>query len=208
MEPYKIKKMKGLVHFIVHIPQKYNETFKTKSGMELYGDRRWSPKEMANNVLDVIETPFIYDGPIQNGQKIFIDPTVLFQQIYSKGGEQENIHLVDREKNHYKVDQRLVIAYEKDGKWIGHNDNLLVELGFEEPVKSDNLHIPEMANGKIDRKKGKIIVGNRSMSGLDVKVGDTVIAKPLMGIDLWFNGKLLTWFRNQDLLALVLNEAV
>lgn len=200
--------MRGLKDFMVHIPNLYHDTFKTESGIEFYGDRRWSAKKMANTFLEVVEKPFFYDGPINKGFRIFIDPTVLFTQIYPKTGEQENIYLVDRKKGLYKIDPSLIIAF-NDNKyeWVGHNENLLVSLLMEEKLKTKLLTVPNNFNSKKDRKKGVVKISNKLLSGQGVSVGDTVFFEPLMGIDVHFENEQYTWIRNRDLLALELTES-
>ena len=88
--------MVGLKDFIVQINEKYSDKFHTNSGVAIYGDRRFNAKELANTVVKVRELPLNYTGPIKKGSRLLIDPTVVLNQMYQKGGEQENTKFLDR----------------------------------------------------------------------------------------------------------------
>ena len=198
--------MKSIHNFIVHIPNRYNETFKTESGLEMYGDSRWSAKEMANTIVKVIEIPCNYKGIIQKGFEVLIDPTVVFNQVYQKTGVAESHHLIDKEKGLYRVEPSLIILYRKDAEedWRGHDTNLIAERIKEEEVPEEKSSIIFLPSEKPTHKKGevKVVYGNRTLEVQGVFDGDTVYVTDLYGVDFFMDGKKYVWFRTNYVNAL------
>ncbi len=197
--------MKGLKHFIVRIPEKFSQTFKTESGVVLHADRRFSAKVVMNNVVDVLELPLKYNGPINIGDKLFVDPTVLLWQSYVKGGEQENRNLIDREKGLYKVHPNMIIMHRPlNGNWIGHGENLLLEPVLAAKLKSGQLIIPESAQKKTVDNKGKIAFSNPDLISQGVDKNTVVFTKGTMFVDIWFENTKYLWTKNKYLMAMEL----
>lgn len=192
--------MKAYKDFIVHIPQRFNDTFKTENGVEIYADRQFSPKLVANTIITVVETPMNYEGPIAKGDTLFIDPTVVFSQLYQNTGEQESQYLIDREKKLYKVDPSLLIAYRKrEESWVGFGNNVLVERLKEVAEGSAFLYAPG-ATVKPSEDRGEVRVTNPDSS---VKEGDVILFDPSFAVDIKMGNESLVWLREKDCLALV-----
>lgn len=191
----------GYWDFVVHIPEKYSQTFTTESGFTLHADRRFSLKMVANTIVKVVSVPFDYDGPIIPGQQVFIDPSVLMQQVFTKGGESPNIYLIDRRKHLYKVDPPMVLAYETEDGWIGTNGNVFVKRLPMPKMNSNLLEVVDFQqtglNDKVARR-GEVII---PMYGHECKAGDIVWFKNLYSIDMWVGNKELVNVRDKDLLA-------
>lgn len=205
--------MKSFKDFIVVVPEKYSKTFKTENGLEIYMDKRWSLKKVANTIVEVVENPLNYSGEINKGVLLFVDPTLLMQQSYVLTGEQENINLIHRENNLYKVDPSYIIAYSLDnGKnWIGFGNNLLAErIKIKEPKteKSSLVIVPENTKPKEIKGKVKIFLSNKELENQGVKKEDVVYINELYTIDIWFNQKPLIWIRNKDILGKEIKQAV
>lgn len=196
--------MKGLKDFVVHISERYKDTYKTEGGLELYADRRWSAKELANTIVEVVETPLNYDGPIKKGCNLFIDPTVIFNQMYQKTGEQENINLLDRDEKLYKVEPEMIIAYlvEKGGYWKGYGKNFLAERIVEEQeeVKSSLIIMPESKPKEV-KGKVKAFILNEFLEEQGIEFGDELFVKEFSYVDVKLRNKKLVWYHSSDALA-------
>ena len=193
--------MRGIRDFVLHIPNKYNEKFKTEGGLELYGDHRLMAKEMANTIVEVVEVPFGYEGPIEKGNIVFIDPTIVMQGIY-KEGVVDSPFLIDRENAWYKASENLIIAYSSDkGKtWKCINDNILMET-----VKVDN---EQVVNGliRVNLKSSKdnemiVVLPNEEIKKEGIKEGDSLLVNKDLMVNVKFDGKNLAWLKNDDLFA-------
>lgn len=198
--------MKGLNHFIVSIPEKYSETFVTEGGLELYGDKRWSLKQLANTVVEVLEVPLNYKGEIKKGSQLFVDATLLMQQTYVKTGEQENINLVDRENKLYKVDPALIIAYlpEKGGMWTGYGENVLgkrIKVKGSEEEKSGLIIIKEAVKDSTVEGKVNVLVLNKTLLDQGVKENDNVYVRNNLMVDVWLRDQKYVWIRNRDIIG-------
>lgn len=199
--------MRGLNHFIVSIPEKYSETFVTEGGLELYGDKRWSLKQLANTVVEVVEVPLNYDGEIKKGSRLFVDATLLMQQTYVKTGEQENINLVDREKGLFKVEPSLIIAYtvEHGGEWQGYGENILGERIEEKgsgEEKSGLIIMKAAVKDKVVEGKMKVFVTNKVLAEQGVKFNDVVFVKDKLLVDVWLRDRKLVWTKNRYLMGI------
>lgn len=209
MEP-KTKNMIGTKHFIAHIPEKYSKTFKTESGIELHADRRFSLKRVANVVVDISETPLLYKGPIKKGDTVLLDTTVLSFQYYVKGGEQENVNLIDRNKKLYKIADDMILMHRpKNSEWSGYRDNVLLERIPLEPIKKINsLYIPDSAIKTHAQNKGVIAFLNIDLGEQGLNVGDIVHTKGDLFVDVWLDGKQYMWSKNKYLIAVEPKEVV
>jgi co-chaperonin GroES (HSP10) len=198
--------MKGLNHFIVSIPEKYNQTFITEGGLELYGDKRWSLKQLANTVVEVLEVPLNYKGEIKKGSQLFVDATLLMQQTYVKTGEQENINLVDRNNKLYKVDPALIIAYavEKSANWIGFGENVLgkkIKVKGSKEEKSGLIIMKEAVKDSTVEGKVKVYAINEELSNQGVKESDVVYVRKNLMVDVWLSNIKYAWIRNRDIVG-------
>lgn len=202
--------MKGIKEFIVHIPEKYSKTFKTESGFELEADRRFSLKLVANTVIEVVELPFNYDGPIKPGDTLFVDVTVLTYQAYVKGGEQENRNIIDRDNNLYKIHPSMILMYKPSGgEWIAHNDNVLLERVpcKTQEIKSSLIYTPDSSIKKFEKGKGSIAFINNQLEVQGLKLDDVVYLKNGLLVDVWFNNKQYMWTKNKYLIAVEIKKA-
>jgi co-chaperonin GroES (HSP10) len=206
--------MKGIKDYIIHIQQRFTDTYKTEGGLELYGDHRWSAKEMANTIVDVIETPFFGKSPIKKGYQVFIDSTVVFNQTYQKTGDAESPFLVDKEKGWFKVSNDLIIAYRenKDSEWIAFGDNNLLSRikNIEEaPKKIPSLIITPDSN-KPKYKKGlcTVFIASTNIQKLDVEKDMVVHMEELTAVDVTLDGKKYVWVKDRHVIGISLNTKV
>lgn len=196
--------MKSILEFIVHIPQKYSETFVTECGLELYGDKRFSRARLANTQVKIVELPLSYEGSVNVGTTLLIDATVVLTQIYSKNGEQESIHLVDRKKGLYKVDKSMIIAYQNEsGEWFGFNNHVLIKRIPFKRIENGPLKIP--VNKKFEKGKGILKLTNNEIVGCSK--GDIIYFNETYCVEVWLNDESLLWVRNRDLFAIEIKES-
>lgn len=202
--------MRGIRDFIIEVKAKNNDTITTKNGVKIHVDKRWNQKETANTVAKVVELPFGYEGPIKKGYNLFIDPTIFFEQIYTKGGKQSSPNLIDAKKGLYKIPHSMIICYsEGEGTmWNGNNDNVIVykfiEEKEEEPLKKiGSIIIPNTSHKEVSAPKYRVLIANDSLEG--VVSGDEIIINNEMAVDVFLRGEKYSWIRNKDILAVVYN---
>ena len=195
--------MRGTKAFVVHIPNKYNEKYTTESGLEIYGDHRWMAKDLANTIVDVVQIPFGYDGPIKIGTKVFVDPTLVMQGIH-KEGVIDSPYLIDREEALYKAPEDLIIAFSNDNQetWKCLNNNvLLTKVERKKDAKVNGI----IQVGELNDRNSEMVVfmSNDELVEDGVNVGDTLYVDDRLMISVKFNGKELIWLNVRDLFALV-----
>jgi co-chaperonin GroES (HSP10) len=201
--------MKGHNDFIVHIPKKYQDTITTKGGAEIHLDRRFSGKELANNVFEVIHTPVTYNGDIKPGYRLLVDPIVVHTQKFQKWGEEENQYLVDKEKDLYRINTSLIVCYSQgEGtKFVGFENNLIckkvkIESAEKELKKVGSIFVPDMSKAQAkDTAYLEILIGNDKLKKEDIHEGDYVYHTKHGGIDITINQKTYIWFRNHHIIG-------
>lgn len=202
--------MKGINHFIIHLPKDYNDTFTTQSGLELYADRRLSAALLSVRVATVVSTPFAHETVIQPGYEVMIDDTITRRQIY-KGVEQESIFLVDRDKKYYKLEPGMVILYREnaDCEWQAYGDKVMVEFIEEqaEEVKS-SLLVLEVAKKKTVKGRAKVLYPSAALLEYGVQAGDEIAIAPDAGIPYYVGGKTWQLIHDRHVLGVILKEAV
>jgi hypothetical protein len=180
--------MKAVKDFIVHIEEPFKKSVQTASGLDLQLDRRFSPTMTANVEVTVVEEPLDNKTPIKKGQKIFIDPTIVFRQAYEKTGEHRSQYEVA--ENTYRVPQNLVIMYyNKEWKCIADNN-------LTEPVMEE-INNPLLINQKVDPNKAKIAFTNPDS---EVEPGEVVHTTGLFA-EVYFQNKKYLWYRNRHIIA-------
>lgn len=201
--------MKALNEFIIHIAQPYSETIKTKGGLEIYGDKRWSPERMANRIGKVIALPVNHNTEIQEGYEVLIDPTVLYEQIYHlTHGRQDSVFLVDKEKNYYKVEPKMIVLYRENEQsaWKAYLENGIYEQVVndeaEMPLESAFIHITPSNMKQYKENRASLKYGNESILQ-QVAVGQELVVKGDMGIPFFMDGETYLWYRNTDVIAAV-----
>lgn len=199
--------MQGVNHFIVHVPESHNEHLKTKSGVKLLADKRHSTNLTANKIFEVVEIPLKYNGPIKKGWWLMVDPSIVFEHTYEKGGKQESQYLINRKKRHFKVEPQLIIAFrETDGsKWEGFEDNVICETLKSESKnyeKVGSIYILEAKTPKSNRGQMKICVGNKNIFDLGVFESDIVFVNQQYSVPLNIEGVNYHWLRTKEILAI------
>jgi co-chaperonin GroES (HSP10) len=200
--------MKCYSDFIVQVPKKYRDTIKTESGVELFVDSRWNLKDTVNTIMEIHELPFDYDGPIKKGDTVFVDATIFMEQIYQKGGKQENIYLIDRKTFSYKLKPNFIIAYKPKDivTWTAYGENVLIQPIKETKEKIGSILLPQF---KEDSRvaKGKVFLANPETESIGVDLEQEVYYNNYVAIDVKFNDQWLIWVRNKDLLATIQKDA-
>ena len=192
--------MQALQHFIIEVNEPYKD--KVEIGdLELFIDKKISRDRSVNRIGKIISCPILQDNfGLQEGFEVMIDATVLYKQIY-KEGIQESIHLVDREKNHFKVESDMIVLFRENvySEWKGFKDNLMVEFITEVPKIKTSLIIvqkPEVIKGK-----AKVKYRNSDLKEMEVKNGQEIHINPKSGIPFFFKDETLYWVRTKDVLA-------
>jgi co-chaperonin GroES (HSP10) len=199
--------MKCYNDFIVQVPKKYRDTIKTPSGVEIFVDSRWNLKDTVNTVLDIHELPMNYNGPIKKGDTVFVDATIFMEQIYQKGGKQENLYLIDRKTFSYRLKPNFIIAYKPKGSndWIGHGQNVLVKRIKEQKDRIGSILLPKVDN-ETRVGKGVLVLCNSDTEQLGISKGDQIYFNNFTAIDVKLDNEWLTQLRNKDLMAVTLKD--
>ena len=209
--------MKAHNDFIVHIPNKYKDTLKTKNGVKLYLDSRFSGKTAANNIFEVVNTPVNYDGEIKPGGLLLVDPIVVHSQRYKKWGQEENPYLIDRKKNLYRINPSLIICYAPNNgdDFKGFNDNLICEkhkvVAKEKELKKiGSIYVPNMSVEKVeDTSVLKVIIGNQKLATEEnIFEEDLIYYKPTGAVDIMIRDNQYVWLKNKYVLGKHLKQAI
>lgn len=199
--------MQGIHHFIIQAENLYNDTFKTESGVELYGNVDFTAERQSNRVVKVISTPAKLQTEIKKGYELLIDFTPFYRQIYN-GVKQGYQNIADKDKHWYWLEPSMIICYKspptpKGGvsEWVGYGENSLVKPILEENTIKTSLLLP---NSEAKKFTGKVemIYANKELKEQGVKNGNTLYMDIKGGVKYWIDGKEYWWVRNRDLLGL------
>jgi co-chaperonin GroES (HSP10) len=194
--------MKGTKNFIIQIDNPYNDTFKTESGVELYGNVDFTTERQSNRIAKVVGIPSLFKTEIKVGFEVLIDASPLYRQIY-QGTKQWYQNVVDVDKNLYHLEKDMIVCYRENAKsdWIGFGENNLAEPLFEQKNINTTLLLPKNATEKKYNGKVKIHYANSNLKKEGVKNGDTLYMNSIGGIKYWLDGKEFWWIRNKDVIA-------
>ena len=193
--------MQGINEFIIEIKQAYSETIKTKSGLEIYANKDFSFAELSNRIGRIISVPALAETEIKEGDEVFIDPSILYEQTY-RGEKQESVFLVDREKGWYRIEPRIIVLFKKDGEWRGNLNNLLIErIEIPQEEIKPSIIITETPKVKYEKNKAKVKYSNTYLEQQNIKNGDAIYYDDTMGISVWLNEVEYHWIRNEFVLG-------
>lgn len=196
--------MKSINDFIVYTDVVFNDTFKTANGVELFADKRFSQKRLAQLEVEIKELPLNYKGEDIKGYKALVDATIYFQNDYNHGKGVNNE--IEGHKGFFKIQPSMIIAVRENesSEWVGFDDNLLVEQVMSENKETTSgLIILEIKKSEPVQGLAKVAVTNKKMIDDDVNVGDTIKYNDYFGVDVHIEGRLLKWIRVKDCLAKV-----
>lgn len=195
--------MRHIHNYIIKISKEFNETFKTESGLELYGHKDFSYDRLSNRYATIIGQPLLFDGEIlEVGTKVLIDPSVYYHSIHGDDDiKQYTTNTINQKEGIYSIEPQNIVLYKKDDTWHGYLNNflgvciedvqddtvlggLVVEIG--KTVKTDHYNV---------------VYVNDFLENQQVKTGDRLAMKPQMGVSVWIEGKEYTWLRSDDTLA-------
>lgn len=198
--------MKSLFEFIVQIENPFADKVTTENGNTFFINNKLSAKDAANRIGKVISVPLHHDTDIKEGFEVVIDPTILFEQAYAlTHGTQDSSFLVDKEKGYYKVNPSLIVLYRdlNEKKWKGYLNNALFEIVKKDSEVKSEMIITDHLRGKIDLNKAKLAYGNKELLE-QVSVGDTLVVDGMLGVDFSFENKQYKWFKNEDILGVLI----
>jgi co-chaperonin GroES (HSP10) len=194
--------IRGIYHFIIEQKKAYSETFKTESGLELYGDKRFMAHKLANRICTVVNIPMSEESEIKPGYEVMIDPSIYTSITTETGGERNNPNLIDKAKGWYKIDPDIIVLYRENeqSEWRGNKRNLVVEYVKEDEKTSNSLIIQTV---KSENKKGvaKVKYSNTEMEGYDVNNGDEILFGADYNIPFPIDGKEYYWMNNSSVIG-------
>lgn len=190
----------GVHNFIIQTKNEYNETFKTESGLELYADKDFSQDRLVNRFAVVKALPTVLETKIQVGDEVMVDPTVFYRQKYEKTGLGDNHYIVDEEHRLYQIPSSLIIAYKRNGKWNGNEQNLLIKvIKKDTQEKKGDLYIGEEKD-KDKLIEAKLFIGNEFTEDEGITKDDTLVLSS-RGIPFYIDGAEYDMVRNKEILA-------
>jgi len=199
---------RGIYDFIVKQPKAFNDTFKTKNGVELYLNVKFSGKQLANNICEVAATPLSIETEIKEGYQIFVDSDIFFTVDTELGGERPNPNLIDRENGLYKVSPDTIIMYREtpESEWISYKENLIVEfVKNEAPKEQEGLIITELpGTNTTSTTNAKIVYINKELQEEEgLEIGDEVVLLHNYAVPVNINDEAFHWIRNNEIGATV-----
>lgn len=203
--------MKFFYNYLIKIERELNETFKTESGLELYGHEAFSKDRLSNRYAEVISTPIKFDGhTLEIGTKVLIDPGVYYHALYENNRVEITPNTIDRQKGLYTIEPQNIVLYfdEELNSWKGYLNNFLAEFEMVQKEEKSSFGIITEV-GKKERKKGvcKVIYDNEFLNDNDVVVGEEILVKPNYGVPVWIDGKEYSWLRDSEVLCKMLSDA-
>ncbi len=195
--------MKSIKHYIIKLENPYNETFKTESGFELYGNVDFSVDRLGNRIAEIVSVPELNKSEIKEGYEVLIDFSNFYRQIFQKQKTGFNA-VIDSEKNLYYLTPNMIICFRENEKseWKGFGQNCLVKPILEEVKPKSNLILPETVTEKKFDGKVKMIYANSELNELGVKNGDIVYIDRRGGVKYWLDGVEYWWIMNRHIKAL------
>ena len=198
--------MKGYNDFIIKVDIVYNKTFKTESGLELYGDSRFSQDRLSNRIAVVQEIPLTLEDktPIKKGFQVMIDPTIFYEAEYLVTGVQMTPFTIDKNKGLYKITNEMIVMYRENenSDWKGNSENLLVKFKKEKvsEKKTDNIII-EIEKETVSKTHAVVFCSNKLMQEEGIKEADLVFVQDGFGVPFWIDGIEYNWIHNRHVLA-------
>ncbi len=205
--------MKSIQHYIIKLENPYSKTFKTASGLELYGNIDFTADRQSNRVAKIVAVPQLNNSEIKENDEVLIDFSSFYRQIY-QGIKQGYNAVVDEDKHLYFLSANMIICYRSQekkensekGNWKGFGKNCLVEPVFESSkFKKSSLILPKSATSKTFKGKVKMIYANKELNEFGVKNDDILYMDKIGGVKYWIEGKEYWWIRNKDIFAKTTN---
>lgn len=195
--------MQHIYNYIIKISNELNDTFKTETGLELYGHKDFNIDRLSNRYATIIGHPLLFDGKIlDEGTKVLIDPSVYYHSTHGDDDTKSyTTNTIDIKNGIYAIEPQNIIAYKQNDTWVGYLDNFIGKCVIE---KTDDKVLGSIIieTGKnIKTNKYYVISSNEFLEDNDVKVGDVLYMQPNYGVSLWLDGKEHTWLRGTDVLA-------
>lgn len=194
--------MRHTYNYVIKISHEYNETFKTESGLELYGDKRFSQKRLANQYATIVGQPLLYEGDLlEVGTKVFIDP-VFFHSISQDDSIQYTVNSIDRDKGLYSIEPQNIIMYEDGSDWKGYLMNWVGKNKIENKEKTQGSIVIETKTKK-RTDYFEVVYPNKFLSSNKVNTGDVIFVKDQYFVPFWIEGVEYHWVKDRHTLAKV-----
>lgn len=204
--------MKSLHHFIVCIPEPYQDHLVTEKGVKIFIDRRWTKDKSVTRVGTVVSMPINFNTQIKEGFQVAVDPTILYEQTFHlTHGNQDSVFLVDKTKRYYKISPSMIVLFRENEnvEWKGNMNNSLFQLvkseeKEEEKLTSSFIIIPDNAKPKFEKNIAQLVYGNDDLLS-EMEQTDKAYVNEQYGITFPLDGKEYVWYKNEDVLGVITN---
>ena len=192
--------VQGIGHFIVHIPNAYQEEYELSNGEKLIRSHLFNDFENATKQGEVIAT--VKGSGVPVGATLYFHHAIVDTR---EGGNVSETYLVDKEKCLYRVPyakrgtENKAYAWEKDGEIQTINDWILLKQVREDFEKTESgLYLVEQiedtvyASGEVKPKKnhGEVVFLNDYFKSQGIEVGDELIHKDDAEYPMEINGEV------------------
>ena len=195
--------MKHIYNYIIKISNELNDTFKTESGLELYGHQDFNKDRLSNRYATIVGHPLTFDGELlEIGTEVLIDPSVYYHSIHGDDDvKQYTTNTIDMKDGIYAIEPQNIVLFRKNNTWRGYLDNFLGKCIERKTIDKVIGGIIIEVGKKEKTDEYHIIYANDFLNVHGVKEGDIIHMKPKHGVSVWLNGKEHTWLRGTDVLA-------
>jgi len=195
--------MKHIYNYIIKISNELNDTFKTESGMEWYGDKDFNKDRLSNRYATVMSQPILFDGElIEEGTEVLIDPSTYYHSTHGDDDvKQYTTNTIDMQEGIYAIEPQNIVLYKQDNTWRGYMNNFLGECVTEQKEDKTIGSVIVEVGRKVKTDTYDVVYTNTFLEDHDVLKGDRLYMKPNYGVSVWILGKEHTWLRSVDVLA-------
>jgi co-chaperonin GroES (HSP10) len=194
--------MKTYNLFVVKLEKRFDDTIKTKSGLELYVDSKFNEFDHRVTEGPVVAAPFKYDTGVEVGDTLYFHHLVVLGgnnngQIFT---EEDNTYIVKYDPEFAVGNQAIAYKSQKDGKI-----RCLAGWCLLESVEQEELHLKSDLIEIVDLKeklptKGKVVYTCEEADFMGLEKGDVVGFKENRDYRITIDGREYYRTRAEDLM--------
>lgn len=168
---------KGLYNYVIHLPQTHSDRIKLASGLELFVDPDWNPKDHRILVARLVVVPK-QEKLLKVGDVVHFHPNVVNNDGFNLGGGYYYIP--------YNEERSMIPAYEHPENGFTPLFNYLyVKQEDEQKLKFSGLDL-----GALKRQKGTIaFMSEKCKELLPCEIGDEINYRALRSFTTEVNGE-------------------
>ena len=167
----------GIYHYILHIPQTHNDRIKLESGLELFIDPTWNPKDHRILIGELVAIPKM-EKVLKVGDVVHFHPNVVNNEGFNLGGGYYYVP--------YNEERSMIPALQHPEKGFTPLFNYL----YVEQEEEKKLSVGRLDLGSLKRQRGVVrYMSEQAQKELPCKVGDEVNYRALRSFTTNVDGK-------------------